>query len=430
MVWLYYVLCDIYILCRSETKDHVAGATESTDGPPAPVGDLQSLGIKAEQQHTREHMKDGELAANAVRNQEVFLRQKEANVAINPLQQQTETPTVDGSAMLKHHDLDWKVQQLEAELDDVKKERDDLKHQVAEVRDECERAKHEAVVEAEKDRNLLLEETERFRHANESLSKLLSEKEDALKELQELRTTKALAEAMQDVPRVKQASVVRYERCHSYPLHTSDAVRKENSPSNSICQFAQGQQIEQMTAMQEALKECKEEIQRMEQELTESAQNLQKEQESKEKEVMRLKQQHQDEVNKLKTALKTAMQRSETKQEKREGMLGRMTQQHQAKVDEMMAKLKNAEDSSRQLEDECKRLEEMARKLKQKHQVEVDELKAKLNAAEDREKRFKTSNRLLVLTKDEELTSVNQKLQDCSQEVRTLQVSAYVQYCK
>ena len=145
---------------------------------------------------------------------------------------------------------------------------------------------------------------------------------------------------------------------------------------------------------------------------------------------MRLKQQHQDKVDKLKTELITAMKRSETRQSKQESMMGRITQQHQAKVNEMMAKLKDAEDSSRQLEDECKRQEEMARKLKQMHQVEVDQLKAKLTAAEYREKGFKTSNNLLVLAKDEELTRVNAKLQDCSQEVLALQVSAYVQYCK
>ena len=111
--------------------------------------------------------------------------------------------------------------------------------------------------------------------------------------------------------------------------------------------------IEQLKAVQEALKESKEEVQRKDQELMESSQYLQKEREIKEEELKGLKQQYED---------------------------------------------------------------------------EVAGLNAKVYAAEDRVKHLQTSRELLIVTKEEELTHVNEKLKNASQELLTLQVSRYIQY--
>ena len=109
------------------------------------------------------------------------------------------------------------MRQLNAEMKAVIKEKEDLKHQVAEVHDERERAKHKVIVDAEKDKNLLLEEIEHYRTTVESLNDLLDGKEDSLRQLQEeLRTVKATSIAMEDKPGMIQDSAVGHERRHCY----------------------------------------------------------------------------------------------------------------------------------------------------------------------------------------------------------------------
>ena len=83
-------------------------------------------------------------------------------------------------------------------------------------------------------------------------------------------------------------------------------------------------------------------------------------------------------------------------------------------------------ESAQYLQKEREIKEEELRGLKQQYEDEVAGLNAKVYAAEDRVKHLQTSRELLIVTKEEELTHVNEKLKNASQELLTLQVSRYI----
>lgn len=289
-----------------------AEGTEGTDGPPASVGNvtatalpsnLQMLGRRAEELHTHDHMKESELTAKAVKKRETFPT-GDPLLTRKPLWYE-ETPTSNERESEKLQEAEGRVRQLEAELDVAKKEKNDLEHQVAEVRAKCEKAKQKVVASAEADKNHLIETSEHLHRTNDSLNALLCERDDAIKQLkEELRRTKGLFEAMSDVSVVKRDSTISDERRSSFPLRAGEARGKVESPNSNTCTVEE-KQSDELKTMRKALEQSRELAQKAKQELPESAQ-LQKEQESQEERVRRLKQQHQDEAAELKTKVKHA----------------------------------------------------------------------------------------------------------------------------
>ena len=265
--------------------------------------DLQVLGRRAEQQHTHGHMKESELAARAVKKQETTPREQDPVLVRKLVWSKEETPMSDERESEKRREAEGRARRLEAELNAVKKEKEDLERQVAEVRDQCEKAKRKVIVEAMTDKNQLIEEVEHLRRTNDSLNAALSEKEKAMKQLEEdLRTTKGLSEAMNDTSGVEQGSAVGSERSR---ISVGEAERTVDSPSSSICTLEK-EQSDELKTIQKALEVSKKQEQKANEELTESAQQLQKERESQEETVRRLKQQHQDEVAALKAKVNDA----------------------------------------------------------------------------------------------------------------------------
>ena len=180
-----------------------------TDGPPllaarvsssVPYHDIQSLGRIAEEQHASSHRKESDLAAEAVKTHETFPREENPP----PMKKQAgpeETPT----SVERESEILWEVEgrawQLEAELYVMREEKEDLKHQMAKVRDECERAKRKVLVDAERDKNVLVKENEHFRLQSESLESLLQERNGTIQQLrEELQVVKGLHEASCDSP--------------------------------------------------------------------------------------------------------------------------------------------------------------------------------------------------------------------------------------
>lgn len=203
----------------------------------------------------------------------------------------------------KRREAEVRTRRLEAELNAVKKEKEDLERQVAEVHDQCEKAKRKVLIEAMTDKNLLIEEVEHLRQTNDSLNAALTEKAKAMTQLEEdLRTTKGLSEAMNDPSGVEQGSAVGSERSR---ISVGEAERTVDSPSSSICTLEK-KQIDELKTIQKALEVSRKQEQKANEELTEIAQQLQKERESHEETVRRFKQQHQDEVAALKTKVNDA----------------------------------------------------------------------------------------------------------------------------
>ena len=284
--------------------------TEGTDGPPALVAtapalssNLQMLGRKAEQQHTHDHMKESDLAARAVKKQETTPREQDPVHVKKLVWSKEETPMSDERESEKRREAEGWARRLEVELNAIKKEKEDLERQVAQVRDQCEKAKRKVIVEAMTDKNQLIEEVEHLRRTNDSLNAALSEKEKAMKQLEEdLRTTKGLSEAMNDTSGVEQGSAVGSERSR---ISVGEAERTVDSSSSSTCTLEK-EQSDELKTIQKALEVSRKQEQKANEELTESAQQLQEERESHEETVRRLKQQHQDEVAKLMTKVKDA----------------------------------------------------------------------------------------------------------------------------
>lgn len=306
--------------------------TDSTDGPPLPAArvsscvpcnDLQSLGRIAQQQHAHSHKKESELAAEAVKTQETFPRDENPSLARKQARlEKTSTSDEQESEMLR--EVEDRAQQLEAELSVMKEEKEVLQRQVFEARDECERTKRKVLVDAEKDKNLLVEENEHFHRTITSLESLLHEKDDAIKkQAEELRVVKDLHEASRESP---------------------------NSLNSSSCTLEE-KESDQLKAAKKALEESRELEQKAKQDLTESIQQMQKEQESR---------------------------------------------------------------------------KEMMRELKQQHQEEVVKLKARARSSEDTERRWKANNQAVLAQKEEEVKHLNEKLDDASQEIGNLQVSACI----
>ena len=428
----------------SEVQSFMAEGSESTDGPPAP--DLQSFGRIAEEKHIHDHMKESELAAQAMKKQESLPGVGVAFHSENQLWHGKDTHTLVVRESEEYRDLEARVQLLEAELNSVKTEKKALEHQVTQVHDEYKREKRNAVADAERDKASLIEEAEHLRRTNDSASLLLIQKEEEIQQLRnELRTTKDLCEAINDTPGMKHTSAIDFERSHSCPLDSGEAVKKEGSPSSSICSLAEEKQIDELKAIQKALKGSKEEAQRMRQELTESAKDLQKERESKEEDMKKLKQQHRAEVGQLEAELKAAEDRNrqlQGKQARQEGLLGRLSQQHQSKSVRMQSKVKAAEDSTQQLQkeqvgqelvDELKgklkaaedtvhllqkerdSTEEAVKSLKQHHQDECDKLKAEVEAAKDAERQLQKERDSI----EEEVWTRKQQHQDDISELKT-----------
>ena len=266
-----------------ETFHSLADGTESTNGPPLPAArvsssvpyhDLQSLGRIAEQQHTHSHRKESELAAEAVKTQETFPREENPP----PMRKQAgpeETPTTDERESEILREVEDRARQLEAELNATRKEKEALKSHMAEVRDECEREKRKVLVDAEKDKNVLVEENENFRRMNKSLESLLQEKDGTIQKLtEEQRLMKDLHEASRD------------------------------SPNLSSCTLEE-KESDQLKAAKKALEESRELEQKAKQDLTESMQQMQKER-TRQEEMVRSLKQHQKEVDELKAKVKSA----------------------------------------------------------------------------------------------------------------------------
>ena len=183
--------------------------TDSTDRPPLPAAgvssrvpynDIQSLGRIAGEQHTHSHRKESEVAAEAVKTQEAFPREETSPLTRKQAGPE-ETPTSDegGSEMLR--EVEDRARQLDTKLNVMREEKEDLKRQMAEVRDECERAKQKVLVDAERDKNMLVEDNEHFRRTNKSLESMLQEKDGTIQKLtEELRVVKGLHEASRDSP--------------------------------------------------------------------------------------------------------------------------------------------------------------------------------------------------------------------------------------
>ena len=258
--------------------------TDNTDRPPLPAArisssvpysDLLSLARIAEEQHVHSHRKESELATEAVKTQETFPREE------NPLPTRKqagpeETPTSDERESEMLWEVEDRARQLEAELNVMREEKEDLKHQVAEVRGKCEESKRKVLADAEKDKNLLVEEIEHFRLKSESLESLLQEKDGTIQKLvEELRVMKGFHEAIRDSPNLSSCTL-------------------EEKESNLL------------KAAKKALEESRELERKAKQDLTESMQQMQREWESWEQMVRRLKQQHQEEVDELKAKVKSA----------------------------------------------------------------------------------------------------------------------------
>ena len=110
-----------------------------------------------------------------------------------------ETPTSDERESEMFREVEDRARQLEAELNVMREEKEDLKRQMAEVRGKCEETKRKVLANAEKDKNLLVEENEHFRLRSESLESLLQERDDTIQKLaEELRVVKDLHEASRD----------------------------------------------------------------------------------------------------------------------------------------------------------------------------------------------------------------------------------------
>ena len=284
---------------------------KGTDRPPASAAnasftacqsDLQSLGRVAEQQHAHSHRKDIELVAELVRTQETIPRE-EGSQFTRMLAWHKETPTSAEEESKKRQKVEDRVQQLQAELNMMKKEKEDFERKKAEVQDECEKAKRNVLVVAEKDKILLIEKSEHLHRINESLQLLLSQKEDTIQQLRkELRWVRGLHDAANDVSVVKQGSTGNEDINSSSSVNVGEAKAKVDSPNSSSC-TSKEKHSDELKAMQEALEKSRELERKARQELTESAQQFQKEREEM---VRRLEQQHHDEVAELKAKVKDA----------------------------------------------------------------------------------------------------------------------------
>ena len=254
--------------------------TDSTDRPPLPAAggssrvpyhDLQSLGRIAEEQHAPSHRKESELAAEAVKTQVAFPREETSPLTRKQAGPE-ETPTSDERKSEMLREVEDRARKLEAELNVMREEKEDFKRQMAEVRGKCEETKRKVLADAEKDKNLLVEENEHFRLQSESLESLLQERDGTIQKLtEELRVVKGLHEASSD----------------STNLSSCTLEEKES---------------DQLKAATNALEESRELERKARQELTESMQ----ERERQEEMVRRLKQQHQEEVDELKAKVKSA----------------------------------------------------------------------------------------------------------------------------
>ena len=258
--------------------------TNSTDRPPQPAtrvsssvpyNDLQSLVRIAEEQHMHSHRKESELAAEAVKTQESFPREENPP----PTREQAgpeETPTTDEQESEMLREVEDRARQLEAELNVMREEKEDPKRQMAEVHGKCEETKQKVLADAEKDKNVLVEENENFRRTNKSLESLLQERNGTIQQLkEELRVMKDLHEASRDSPNL-----------------SSCTLEKKES--------------DQLKAAKKALEESRELEQKTKQDLTESMQQMQKERESQEEMVRRLKQQYEKKVDELKAKVRSA----------------------------------------------------------------------------------------------------------------------------
>ena len=267
--------------------------------------DLESLGRVAGQQHAHSHRKESELTAEAVRTQETIPRE-EGSQFTRMLTWHKETPTSAEEESKKRQEVEDRVQQLQAELSMMKKEKEDFERKVAEVQDECEKAKRNVLVGAEKDKILLIEKSEHLHRTNESLQLLLSEKETTIQQLmKELRTVRDLHDAANDVSVLKQGSTGNEDISSSSSVNVGEAKAKVDTPSSSSCTLEE-KHSDELKAMREALEKSREMERKAKQELTESAQQFQKEREGQEEMVRRLEQQHHDEVAELKAKVKDA----------------------------------------------------------------------------------------------------------------------------
>ena len=270
--------------------------------------DLQSLGRLAEQQHAHSLRKESKLAAEAVRTQETIPREEGSHFT-RMLTWHKETPTSAEEESKKCQEVEDRVQQLQAELNVMKKEKEDFERKVAEVQDECEKAKRKVLVGAEKDKSLLIEKSEHLCRTNESLQLLLSQKEDTIQQLtKELRTVRDLHDVANDESVLKQGSTGNEDISASSSVNVVEAKAKVDSPNSSSCTLEENHSNE-LKAMREALIKSRELEQKARQELTESAQQLWKERDNQVEMVKRLGQQHQDEVAGLKAKAKDAERR-------------------------------------------------------------------------------------------------------------------------
>ena len=172
-----------------------------------------------------------------------------------------ETPTSDERESEMFREVEYRAQQLEAELNVMREEKEDLRYQMAKVRDECERAKRKVLADAERDKNMLVEDNEHFRLKSESLESVLQERDDTIQQLvEELRVVKGLHAACCDSPNSPNSSSCTLEEKESDQLKVAMKDREESKELEKKAKQELEEKEEDMNHVNEKLRSTSLEI--------------------------------------------------------------------------------------------------------------------------------------------------------------------------